>query len=136
MTDQPIPFQRPLAGKTPRLISTSGDYLGTPSAAPMPLSDPPRPAGVVIQGPGPAPLVTAEAEKVQWSSALDALKALVHDIEAGRVTPPSAIYIAMMCPKALQPEMITYPSYVWTGEMKYSRLIVAGLLEHHKSAIV
>jgi hypothetical protein len=86
----------------------------------------------------PAPIKSAGGE--EWKSALDCLKELVHDIEAGRVAAPEMIYVAM---RTVHKEpndprnWIGYPSYSWMappqGHMAES---FVGLLENHKDEIL
>ena len=117
--DKLIPILNRLT-KKPRLITSDGKFIGDLPENVIPLRDKPVP----IQ----------DNEGMEWKSAVDLLKELVHDIEAGRLEPPEMIYVAMLTrhPDPGKQDMVGYPSYSWM-ESPAKRALVAfsGLLNRH-----
>ena len=71
-----------------------------------------------------------------WQSALDCLKELVNDIETGRIAPPNLVFVALREPNPNNPHQARHPRYCWTANQDTQKLLFAGLLEHHKLAVL
>ena len=82
------------------------------------------PPNVVKLRAKPVPIESGEGE--YWTSALDLLKELVHDIETGRVHAPEVIYVAMQTRN--EKGMIAHPAYSWAVDKRNSLLQCLGLL--------
>jgi hypothetical protein len=73
-------------------------------------------------------------EGSHWTCALDVLKELIIDIEAGRIQPPDLIYIAMQTRNPKDKALVAYPSYCWyPGGM--AGLAISGLLAKHQHKV-
>jgi hypothetical protein len=109
--------------RKPRLIHPDGGYIG------------PKPEPVVPLRTTPVPIAGGEGE--HWTSALDVLRELIVDIEAGRISPPEVIYISMQCRNPLNELEIKRPAYSWVDDRWkiQSRLVLKGLLAHHQESL-
>lgn len=84
----------------------------------------------VVAGPRPAPINAGSGE--EWASSLDCLRELVNDIESGRLSPPTQIYICMQTRSPTDGGMVGYPSYSWAEHKAGSHLTHLGLLSRHQ----
>ena len=115
--DKIIPVPNHLT-KKPSLITPDGKFIGG------------LPENVTFLRDKPVPI--QDNEGMGWKSAVDLLKELVHDIEAGRIEPPEMIYVAMLTRHPEKQDLVGYPSYSWM-EPPVTRALVAfsGLLNRH-----
>ena|SRR6202522_499378 len=114
-----------------RLISPDGSYLhgNDPGQATAPTSAP------VVATIAAAPIVRDDC--AGWKSSLDCLRELVHDIEIGRISEPELVYVSLVTRNRDNPELTAKPSYCWAQkDMAHTRLLFAGLLEHHKISVL
>ena len=117
----------------PCLIRPDGSYLhGTgPEKGEDPVSAP----APVIATITAAPIVRDDC--AEWKSSLDCLRELVHDIETGRISEPEMVYVSLVTRSKDNPELTAKPSYCWAKRgLAHTRLLFAGLLDHHKISIL
>jgi|SRR5579859_5373494 len=82
------------------------------------------------QGNKVVPLPIRQEEGGAWKTSLDCLKALVADIENGRLVEPDTIYVAMRHVHPENPTRVAYPGYFHSTDPNVLALL--GLLERHK----
>lgn len=89
-----------------------------------------RPPAAKIIGFPKATAPATDHQGEHWGSALDMLKELVNDIEAGRIPEPVMCYIAMQTRSPQDERLVQYPSYLWSAGAT-AGLAVIGLLQKH-----